>query len=225
MANPSTAGAPPLDGVALAFGMPGTSWKRAVVDEALAGAAGCAPVWLVLLEGGEPLDDHVASGPASGDPYWRAADRTLDGAAAHLEDIRDESGVLDEVAGPVAPAIGSPKFCRAALARLGAQQAFATTPDGSWLRLRDAWRAHPPADLAALRANAGEGGVWLVDARGVRGVVVGDEVVDASGTRTQVVEGPVGGADRDQLIFARALLAFLGGLVMALGMALALALR
>jgi len=218
--------ADPLDGVALVVNEPTTAWKRAVVSTELAHASSRPSVWLVLSENGADLDGQVASGAADSDPYWRAAIRLLDGAAAHLQDVRDADGVLVEVTGPVAPALGSKKFRKAALQRLGAQQAFAATPDGVQLRLRDAWRLSPPADVAALSTEplVGEA-VWLVDVDGVRGVVVDGSVVDAAGVAAPIVEGPSGGADRDQIVFARALLAFLGGITLALGLALALALR
>lgn len=217
----------PLEGTSLVVGDPPTAWRRAFVDAELAGAAGMEPVWLVLTEGGALLDDHVEGGASDRDPYWRAAERQIDGAAAHLEDVRDGTGALQELVGPCAAALASKRFRKAALHRLGARHAFAATPDGTTLRLRDAWRIDPPHDAAELAAGGLLPGtsVWLVAEDGVRGVVIDGGVVDARGARTELVPGATGPADRDQIIFARALLAFLGGLVLALVLAGGLALR
>ena len=215
-----------LDGVALVRGTPETAWKRPLVTPELADAAGCATLWLVLHEGGADIDGLATSPHSDKDRYWWEADRVLNRAHLHLEDVRDDAGALVEVTGPVAPALVSKKFRTAALARLGARQAWVSSSDGVELRLRDAWRAHPVADIAVLSEGSVLGDVvLLIDASGVLGVVMDDVVVAPDGRRTEVIDGDTSGPDRDQVVFARALLTFLGGLVLALGFAVVLAMR
>ncbi|MBO86607.1 MAG: hypothetical protein CL927_14725 [Deltaproteobacteria bacterium] len=188
-----------------------TEWHRAVVSEALAITADSVPVRLALAPACEPEQPDPAF-PSPG--AWRDADRAMAKAAAALEDVRDSDGVLIEVSGPVAPAIESAAFRKAALKRLGARQAFVATAGGRHLRMRDALRANPSADVAALLTGGSlvSDTVWLVDTSGVQAVVYDQELIHITGARTPLSGAVDNRVDPDQIVFARALLAFLAGL-------------
>ncbi len=213
---------PVRDDVRLVAGGEDSAWHRAVVSEALAKAADSVPVYAVLNV--TPDDLRTEPAPGQVDRAWKAVDSWLASGAVKLADVRDEHGRLVEVRGPVAPSLVSKKFRQAALKLLGAQEALACSPDGLTLRLRDAWREDPPADAEALLSEGSlvEGTVWRVGVDGVRAVVHDGQAVDERGkTERLVVAGPVA-PDRDQVVFARALLAFLGGILVAMGMAWAI---
>jgi len=148
-------------------------------------------------------------------------------AVIDLEEVRDEHGTLIELTGPVAPAIASKRFRTDALRRLGARQAYIVTLDGQNLRMRDAWRANPEEDVADLLSGGSlvAQTVWLVDTAGVLAVVRNGAVVTSSGDTRPLVQTEELSADRDQVIFARALLTFLCGLLGALALAWAITSR
>lgn len=211
-----------LQHLTLELGSPESEWQRPVVAEALASAAESTPLRITLSRASDPKRGLEAA-PSSG--AWRDADRAMAGAAAALNDVRDEEGTLIEVDGPVAPALASGAFRKAALERLGARQAFATITNDHHLRMRDAWRAHPAADADALLS--GESIVphtlWLVDPSGILAIVRGGSMIDETGQHTPLQQAVDPRVDPTQTIFARALLAFLGGLVGALLLALLIA--
>ena len=200
-----------LHHVFLEPGPPETKWHRVVVSEMLAHAAASTPIRLVLRPDPDP-QQPCPTLPSPG--AWRDADRWMAGAASALDDVRDGSGVLIEVSGPVAPAIASAAFRKAALQRLGAQQAFVATADGRHLRMRDASRACPVDDVAALLAggNLVSDTVWLLDRSGVRAIVQDTMAIHATGETTPLSRATDHTVDLDQIIFARALLLFLVGL-------------
>jgi hypothetical protein len=84
--------------------------------------------------------------------------------------------------------------------------------------MRDAWRADSPADIAALLESGSlvAETVWLVDRTGVLAVVKDGMVAASDGSSRPLAQTEELVADRDQVIFARALLTFLCGLVGAL---------
>lgn len=211
-----------LEHLTLELGCPETEWQRPVVAEALASAAASQPLRITLSQASDPKRERSAA-PSSG--AWRDADRAMAGAAAALNDVRDEEGTLIEIDGPVAPALASTAFRKAALERLGARQAFATTTDGRHLRMRDAWRAHPATDAEALLSHATmvPHTLWLVDPSGIQAIVRDGCMIDRTGQQTPLQQAVDPRVDPAQTIFARALLAFLGGLVGALLIALLIA--
>jgi len=204
-----------------------TAWARPLLAEPTAEAEGVVQVFVVLELDGEWLESTTETPPGTDDPEWRAVDARLDGAATELEDVRDPSGALVELRGGSAGALTSKRFRKAALKRLGATEALAVSPDGAALRLRDAWRQPVSGQVAALVDDRlpGTKALWVFDENSVHSAVIGDTRVDAWGKVHPFIDEAPGGDPavvRDQIIFARALLGFLGGLVLAAVLAAAI---
>ena len=211
-----------LPTVRLVAGTPPTAWSRPLLPAATAAVDGITQVHLVLERDGEWLEASSDTLPGPDAREWHTVDADLRKAAGQLTDVRDESGILVEIQGPVAPALTSEGFCKAALQRLGAIEALAVSPDGVQLRLRDAWQQPRTAQLEALARDRlpGSTAIWLVDKTGVKAAVLGDRRIDCWGDEHFFGDAPESSPTelREQVIFARALLAFLGGLVLAGGL-------
>jgi len=198
-----------------------TAWSRPLLPEPAVEAAGLPQVFVVLKLGDAWLEaSHGAAIPVSNDLEWRAVDARLHTAAGGLEEVRDEQGALVELKGPFAGALTSKHFRKAALKRLGASEGLAVCPDGVELRLRDAWKRPASAQLKAL-ADArlpGAAAVWVFDKNHVHSIIVDGTCYNAWGDSHPFAMGDEphdASVLKDQVVFARALLAFMGGLMLA----------
>ena len=196
-----------------------TGWARPLLPESTAAAGGVSQVFVVLERDGEWLESSsdTAAGPNARE--WHTVDADLRLAARSLSDIRDENGTLVELHGSMAAALLHKPFRKAALKRLGAVEALAVCPDGQRLRIRDAWRQPRSAQVEALKHDAlpGSDAIWMFNHSGVHSVVKGDVKIDANGDTLPFSDAAeTSPAElREQIIFTRALLAFMAGLLLA----------
>ncbi len=195
-----------------------TVWAEPVLDPQLAADAGIPPLWMAIrVDGAWPEACRPAGAETDPrDPVRRDAAHQVQVACGAIEDLRSDDGALLGVQSPVPAALASAAFRSALLARLGAREGIAAIVVDGPLLARDAWGSDRAADIAALAAAVPGGWVLRFDQQGVHSVHrAGEEVTKEKG-RQPFRPAPTGTVDRDQVVFARSLLALLAGLGLAI---------
>ena len=195
-----------------------TVWAEPVLDLQLASAAGIPALWMAIrVDGGWPEACRPEGAEADPrDPVRRDAAHQIQVACAALADVRSDDGTLLGVQSQVPAALASAAFRGALLARLGAREGIAAVAVGGPLLARDAWGSDRAADVAALTAAVPGGWVLRFDQQGVHSVHSAGEEVTTEKGRQPFRPAPTGAVDREQVVFARSLLALLAGLGLAI---------